>query len=85
MKLEFEWLCKAWPTYRQYVKQCRWHKAREHKKANMSPMRWHLSLSEILLASGAISIYVYNSGDLCQTKVFTLPGMIHHGGMCVEG
>ena len=55
MKLSFLWLREAWPIYRNYVKQRRWHKAREHMVGFIAPMCEYLSLTEMLVASGAIS------------------------------
>ena len=55
MNLSFLWLRKAWPVYRNYVKQRRWHKAREHMVGFMAPVCEYLSLTEMLAASGAIS------------------------------
>lgn len=59
MKLAFVWLCEAWPTYRKYLKQRRWHKAREHKSGFIIPLCSGLSLSEMLVASGALRVYGY--------------------------
>ncbi len=57
MKYTMIWLCEAWPIYRGYVKQRRWRKAREYMAGYISPMREHLTLSELLIASGALSTF----------------------------
>jgi len=54
MKYTMMWLCRAWPIYRSYVKQRRWRKAREYMAGYISPMCEYLTLSELLIASGAL-------------------------------